>query len=549
MVLLKKYIHLLLLLCILIFSFKIRYIEPTSLADLKPYSDAFQYSLSANNLYHHHIYGLKIFGQFYSPKYPYGYPLLIIPFYAIFGSQPYNAVYCSLFFSLLSIVFAYLIGKELGNRFTGLIAALFVSLCPTHISFSKFVMTETSSTFLAIFICWLLLKATHLNLRKQNFLLLLFLGLITGFSVSVHLTNFLFIPPVLISLLLGGKSNPSLIVKKETIVFLGIILALIPLLLYQYYTFGSPLRTGYEVWNPELYGKFKSFSFKFVTHPHHDYKRGNFIAFLFTYTGLENPFYPACMVPLIIGGFLFILSQRRAHNKQMIFLTFSSLVVFLQFVFFSFYAWQGGRHLLQGIPLLMILAAYGITFSFDRGIFKSLTKQALFSIIALILFLMTIIQMALWCNSMPKSSRWIVNRQYEIIQNINRHIPHNAVIISQFTHVIAEHYFTEHRGDKRVYISLSSTKFLTEKVIDHIKLIRYDRAKRYSFLFRPGGALNPRTYNFIRRSLKKGVPVYLVHLPGNPLSKNLLPFIKRYFSLIEQEGDSRLFRLYLKDWK
>ena len=156
--------------------------------------------------------------------------------------------------------------------------------------------------------------------------------------------------------------------------------------------------------------------------------------------------------------------------------------------------------------------------------------------------------MALWCYSMPKTSHWIDNRQYEIIQNIDRQIPNNAVIVSQFTAVIAEHYFTELRGDKRVYISLSSTKFLIKKWIGHIKLVRYDREKKYSFLFRPGGTLNPRTYNFIRRSLKRGVPVYLVHLPDNPLSKNLFPFIQRYFSLIEQKGDSRLFRIYLKDW-
>ena len=547
MVLLKKYIYLLLLLGILIFSFKARYIDPISLGDLKPYHDAYNYTLSAYNLYHHHIYGLKLFGQYYSPKYPYGYPLLIIPFYVIFGSQPYNAVYCSLFFSLLSIVFAYLIGKELGNKFTGLIAALFIALCPMHINFSKLVMSDTSSTFFVVFISWILLKAAHLDLRKQKFPLF-FLGLMTGFSVSVHLTNCLLIPPVLIALLLGRKSNPRSIFKKETIVLFGIIIALMPLLLYQYHTFGSPLRTGYEIWNPEQYGKLKSFSFKFFTHPHHHFKKGNFIAFLLTYTGLENPFYPACMVPLFILAVLFIFSQRRAHNKQMMFLIFSSLVVSLQLVFFSFYAWQDSRFLLRGVPLLMILAAYGITFSLDKGIFKSLTKGSIFSLIMLSLFLMTIIQMALWCYSMPKTSHWIDNRQYEIIQNIDRQIPNNAVIVSQFTAVIAEHYFTEHRGDKRVYISLSSTKFLIKKWIGHIKLVRYDREKKYSFLFRPGGTLNPRTYNFIRRSLKKGVPVYLVYLPKNPLCTNLFPFIQRYFSLIEQKGDSRLFRIYLKDW-
>ncbi len=548
MVLLKKYIHILLLLCILIFSFKIRYISPTSLADLTP-PDSSEYSLSAYNLYHHHIIGIKFYGQYYPLKYPYGYPLLIIPFYFIFGSHPYNAVYCSLFFAMLSIVFAYLIGKELGNRFTGLIAALFISLCPTHIIFSKFVMTETSSTFLAIFICWLLLKVAHLKLSKQNFLLLLFLGLITGFSVSVHLTNFLFILPVLISLLLGGKSNPWSIFTKETIVLVGIILALAPLLLYQFHTFGFPLKTGYEVREPDNYEeKSKCFSFKFFAYPHHRFKMGNFIVFLLVFLGMTKTFYPATMVPLLLGGILFILYQRRKLNKRMIFLIFSSLLVSSLFVFFSFYAGQSGRHLLQGIPLLMILAAYGVTLSIDKGIFKSLTKGSIFSLIMISLFMITIIQMTLWYHSMPKSSGWIVNRQYKMMEDINRHIPNNSIIISQLNPIIADHYFTEHTAGKIVYVSLSITPHWAAIEKGQIKPIRYDRAKKYSFLFRPGRALNPRTYNFIKRSLIRGVPVYLVHLPDNPSSKNLFPLIERYFSLIRQEGDNRLFRLYLKNW-
>ena len=543
----KKYIYLILLVCILILSFKVRYIDAVSTADLKPYYDSFSYSLSAHNLYHHHIYGLKLFGQYYPPKYPYGYPLLIIPFYIIFGSQPYNAVYCTLFFSLLSIVFAYLIGKELGNRFTGLMAAILVFLCPKHVEFSKYILAESSSTFLALFICWLLLKVTDLNTKKQK-LLLLFLGVIAGFSVSVHLTNCLFIPPVLIALLLGRKSKLSSLFKKESIVLFGIILALIPMLIYQFHTFGSPLRTGYQVWNPELFSKFKSFSLRFFVQPYNDHIRGNIFILLFALAGLDKHFYPTSMIPLLIGGSLLIFSKRREHSKQMKFLIFTSLLVTSLFVFFSFYYWKDSRFLLRGVPLLMILAACGVTFFINKEIFKSLTKKSIFSIAILSLFIITIIQMALWCYSMPKSSPWIDNRQYEIIQNINRHIPNNSILISPFNPLIADHYFTENRGDKRVYIALSNKEFLTRKIIGHIKPIRYDRVKKYSFLFRLNGTLNPRTYNFIRRCLKKGVPVYLVHLPGNPSSKGLLPFIKIYFSLIRQEGDKRLFRLYLKDW-
>ena len=197
----------------------------------------------------------------------------------------------------------------------------------------------------------------------------------------------------------------------------------------------------------------------------------------------------------------------------------------------------------------MILAAFGITFSINKGVFKSFTKESIVSLTILGLFLMTIIQMVVWNYPQPKSPPSIVNRQYKLIQDINRHIPPNAVIIMQSNPpVLAEHYFTEHTADKRVYVSLSISKYWTWIITNPIKPIRYDRAKKYSLLFLPRGTLNPRTYNFVRLSLQKNLPVYLVHLPNNPLSKRLLPIIKRYFRTIKQEGDERLFRLYLKDW-
>ncbi|TKJ34942.1 hypothetical protein CEE39_01890 [bacterium (candidate division B38) B3_B38] len=552
MKLLKKYIYLILLLCILILSFRVRYVDPLSLADLKPWPDALEYSLSAYNLYHNHIYGFQLFGQYYPTSYPFGYPLLIIPFYAIFGSQPYNAVYCSLFFAMLSIVFAYLIGKELGNRFTGLIAALFVAFCPLNITFSKYIMTETSSVFFTLFICWLLLKAIYLNSRKQM-LLLLFLGIVTGFSVLLRLTNCLIIPPLLISFLFGKKSKAWSVLKKETLILFGIILVLIPLFLYQFYTFDSPLRTGYQMRYPEIFGKFKCFSFKFFTHPQHvgypnqDNKRGNFIAYLFAFTGLERHFYPASMIPLILGGGLLILAKRREHSKQMIFLIFLSIYVSSLFVLYSLFYYQSDRFLLPAGSLLMILAACGTTYFIDKGIFKSLTKGSIFSLTIFSILLMTIMQMVVWNYSQPKSP-WIGNSQFKLIQNINKYIPNNAVIISEFVHITAEHYFTQYAKDKRVYISLSNSHYQSNIPRSPIKPIRYDKSKKYSFLFLSDGTLNPRTYNFIWLTLKRGVPVYLVHFPKNPLCTKLFPFIQRYFSLIEQKGDSGLFRLYLKDW-
>ena len=553
MKLLKKYIYLILLLCILILSFRIRYVAPLSLADLEPF-DASAYSLSAYNLYQHHIYGIKFLGQYYPPQYPFGYQLLIIPFYFIFGSQPYNAIYCSLFFAMLSIVFAYLIGKELGNRFTGLMAALFIAICPKHIEFSKYILTETSSVFFTLFVCWLVLKVIYLDSKKQR-LFLLFLGLMAGFSVLVHLSNCLLIPPVLISLLLARKSHTWSwsMVKKQTIIIFGIILALLPLFLYQFHTFGSPLRTGYQMREPEHYGGFKSFSFKFFTHPpphpRNVWKRGNFQVYSSALAGLEKSFYPASMIPLLLGGCLLILSKRREHSKQMIFLIFSSILVASLFVFFSFYHWQDSRFLLRGVPLLMILAACGATFFIDKGVFKSLTKGSIFSITILSLLLITIIQMAFWSYSQPKSLRWVSNLQYNLIQYINKHTPDDAIIISDFNNpMVAEHYFTEHTTAKRVYVSISIPEMKSWLISGKIKPIRYGRTKKYSFLFFPDGTPNPETYNFIGQALKKGAPVYFFYNSLRALCIKFLPFIKQYFNISEQKGGSGLFRIYLKQW-
>jgi len=196
----------------------------------------------------------------------------------------------------------------------------------------------------------------------------------------------------------------------------------------------------------------------------------------------------------------------------------------------------------------MILAACGVTFLMDKGIPKSLTKGSIFSITISSLLLMSIIQMAYW-SSQPESLPWIPDRQYRIIQYINKHIPNNAVIISYFSNPLtAEYYFTENTtADIRVYISLSIPK-KSWAGKGQVKLIRYDPTIKYSFLFLPDGTLNPRTYNFIGLTLKKGVPVYLVHLRYEAVCIKFFPMVNRYFTTIEQNGDGILFRLYRKDW-
>jgi len=547
----KNRLIFLILIAILTLAFYLRYIDPIKRADL-PSIDAHLYSISAYNLYKYHAYSYKLMGQFYPPIHPFGYPLMIIPFYMIFGSQPYNAVYCSLFFSLLSIVFIYLIGKKVANKLTGIVAALFLTLCPLHIIYGKKIMAESLSTFLYLFVFWLFLKAIEPE-QKRNVSLLLLMGLIIGFGLSVRYANLLIYPVIFVSLLYARNRNFKLSVREGAIVSLGVIIALIPLLLYNLHAYGSPLTNGYEYWN--MKGDFSLKSFAYPSDKAGIAKQGNFIAYLSALLGIDKHFYPLAMFPLIlIGGFSIVLKNKKVISTSKILLMFTMAITAFQLLFYSLYRFQRYRFFLEIVPFLLLVGAYSVVGNVPWHKFKWLSKRTLLSGVSCMLALVV---MGQWGGQLyGAKAPALQNRGYGIIKEAYKYLENDAVVISHLDYFFAEHYLTAnserifinadalHRGGWTHIAWLERTR--PEPLVHQSTNIT--RFKRYYYLFRNNKNVNPVTLNFIYTELRRGRPVYFLNSPRNYQPKRFFRQLGGFFIVKKHKENPQLYKLYIKHW-
>jgi hypothetical protein len=121
-------------------------------------------------------------------------PLWMSLFGRLFGDS--SRVYSLLFFSLLSIVFFYLLGKELSvnKAFPSCLVALFLALNPLHAFFSKFPVSEIVMLFFSSAGFYYLLKyCADSQELKRSFYLIMSAGLFWCLFMT-RITGFMYLP-------------------------------------------------------------------------------------------------------------------------------------------------------------------------------------------------------------------------------------------------------------------------------------------------------------------------------------------------------------------
>lgn len=151
---------------------------------------------------------------------------LMVPSIALFGLNEFGVRFPVALISTLTIVFLYLLAKELtGNRKYGIIAAAFLTISPWHIYFSRYAVEAQVALAALILGIYFLLKFLKGN-AMIGFVSALFLAL----SMYAYHSERLFVPLIIIFLLVY-KRNEFVKIKFKTIGFLSILgVFLLPLL-------------------------------------------------------------------------------------------------------------------------------------------------------------------------------------------------------------------------------------------------------------------------------------------------------------------------------
>lgn len=215
-------------------------------------SDSVEYTLASHALMSGKGYLLELAGKSYPPRYaPWFSGFFLSPLFGMFGLQAgiEHAWMLIGFYSIVSVLAAYIVGLSVGSGFGGALAAGIVILLPGFRYYSSQIMTEIPSTalLLLLFACYQALK----KIRKGATKLWLLIGVLLMLSVLLKPLMLGFVCPFLFMLVAFMRHEViSFQIGLRNIIFLlvppGFALALQAI--YNQNVFGSFFRSGYHFW-------------------------------------------------------------------------------------------------------------------------------------------------------------------------------------------------------------------------------------------------------------------------------------------------------------
>jgi 4-amino-4-deoxy-L-arabinose transferase-like glycosyltransferase len=220
----------------------VRWTLPGDVEDLRPRPDALEYEEGARNLVAGEGYALVMDGGRYPPRYPPGFSLLIVPAMWLGDGRHGTGIWTVLASALVGIACVWAMGRLVGGPASALVAGLLLALAPLHVRWSRAVMSDvpTASAAAALALAGLLC-------RRRDAGAWFVLGVGAGLAALLRSTCTLLAVPLAAMLLVEhGVGWPA--VRRVIALGAGVAVGLLPLGLYDFLRFGSPLASGYEYW-------------------------------------------------------------------------------------------------------------------------------------------------------------------------------------------------------------------------------------------------------------------------------------------------------------
>lgn len=305
-------------------------------------------------------------GELQPPRYPPGFSIALLPFLN-FGEYPANVIFGAKFFTLIYLFLAMFAAWKFGGRMAALTAIIFIGASPFAEHYARIVMTEAFTASLILVIIVLL--------RKPSLWKVILAGAIAGFLITVRLQMLICLPALLLAL-------PSMRLR------IWAAMSSAPFLLangiFNWQTFGSFFKTGYNYWLPQL--KPFALDFAFRAYPQGDGPgiipdmlqgwlmvwicpcgKGGSVAALPT----------ILLYPLILLGAFWIFAppfatayglwsawKKRSETAAQ----FALWICGFSLLLFTFYFYQAARFMTAASTLLLIFAAIGIGKKLERFI-------------------------------------------------------------------------------------------------------------------------------------------------------------------------------------
>lgn len=167
------------------------------------------------------------------PRYPPGFSIILAPFAAI-GTFPDNVFVGVKVVAMLYVTITVMAAWTLGGPLAGLVAALLIYVSPFAFRSGVYVMSDAFYATLVV--------AAFVSLNQVTSRRVIAASVLLGFSILVRLSGVVGI----LALILALKKPHRLTAIAAAAPFL------VAIALFNWNTFGSPIRTGYDYWLPKI---------------------------------------------------------------------------------------------------------------------------------------------------------------------------------------------------------------------------------------------------------------------------------------------------------
>jgi 4-amino-4-deoxy-L-arabinose transferase-like glycosyltransferase len=191
--------------------------------------DGVEYEALASSVVRAHEYAV-VPGRPTSFRAP-GFPLALAAIYAAFGDQNYVAAH--VFFCLVGAALClatYLVGRETGGEWTGVVAAAFVAVYPNLLYYSMHFASEPLFTLLLTTAVWLALRALRTGRPQPWF----WSGIALGLATLVRPVAFYFFPFVALAVLWVERRTLSAALASMAVMVGGLVIPIAPWTLRNY---------------------------------------------------------------------------------------------------------------------------------------------------------------------------------------------------------------------------------------------------------------------------------------------------------------------------
>jgi len=156
--------------------------------------------------------------RYFFEDFPLGYDVYPALLYKVFGSKEFLARLVSIFFSLGSIVFLYLLVKIFDNFWVATLSALFLAILPFGVFYSRAILQEPAAVFYLLAGMYFLALA----IKKEKKLLLIVSAIIISLSLLTKIYNLFYLP--LVFYLFWQKEGIGILKKKYFYIYFLIVL-------------------------------------------------------------------------------------------------------------------------------------------------------------------------------------------------------------------------------------------------------------------------------------------------------------------------------------